>query len=75
MYCTPVHIIRVLTLAYPYMSTIRGFPSFQKILDGISISYFSLGCTMKAKLQRVEESDQKYLEEHAAKKKRKKNKH
>jgi len=33
------------------------------------------GCTMKAKLQRVEESDQKYLEEHAAKKKRKKNKH
>jgi len=33
------------------------------------------GCTMKAKLQRVEESDQKYLEEQAAKKKRKKNKH
>lgn len=29
------------------------------------------GCTMKAKLQRVEESDQKYLEEQALKKKRK----
>jgi len=32
------------------------------------------GCTMKAKLQRVEESDQRYLEGQAAKKKRKKNK-
>merc|ERR1712083_1107131 len=32
------------------------------------------GCTMKAKLQRVEESDQRYLEEQAAKKKRKKSK-
>merc|ERR1712080_132227 len=33
------------------------------------------GCTMKAKLQRVEESDQRYLEEQAAKKKRKKKMH